>query len=60
MAASSEIEECPICFEKLAPEKYPSILDGCCHHKFCIDCLENWVEKGEEQVSSFEIFSTRQ
>ena len=50
------VEECPICFEKLTPEKYPTILDGCCPHKFCIECLVNWVEKGGEQVSSFEIF----
>ena len=49
------IDECPICFDELSPEKFPSVVDGCCDYKFCIKCLKNWVENGGEQVSSPEI-----
>ena len=43
-------DECPICFSELTPEKYPSVIDGCCDHKFCRECLENWVKKSWKQV----------
>ena len=52
-----EIEdECPICLSELTPEKLPSMIDGCCGYKFCLECLEKWVEKGGRQVTFFEIF----
>ena len=42
-------DDCPICFSELTPEKFPSVIDGCCNHKFCWECLENCVKKGGEQ-----------
>ena len=50
------VDECPICFDELSPEKFPSVVDGCCDYKFCRECLEKWVEKGGRQVTFFEIF----